>query len=84
MTAETSLYAAVDALIDTAGVREVIIQIEGSQETLYQGMKSTSRNLLPNAKTSFTRLSPVRAMCWTLGGCGFAVEEFLLIRKALI
>ena len=36
MTAETSLYAAVDALIDTAGVREVIIQIEGSQETPYR------------------------------------------------
>ena len=36
VTAETSLYAAVDALIDTAGVREVIIQIEGSQETLYR------------------------------------------------
>ena len=36
VTAETSLYAAVDALIDTAGVREVIIQIEGSQETPYR------------------------------------------------
>lgn len=36
MTAETSLYAAVDALMDTAGVREVIIQIEGSQETPYR------------------------------------------------
>ena len=36
MSAETSLYAVVDALTDAVGVREVIIQIEGSREIRYR------------------------------------------------
>ena len=36
MSAETSLYAVVDALTDAVGVREVIIQIEGSREIHYR------------------------------------------------
>ena len=36
VSAETSLYAVVDALTDAVGVREVIIQIEGSREIRYR------------------------------------------------
>ena len=50
MTAETSLYAAVDARIDTAGVREVIIQIEGSQGTPYRDEIDLTQPFTMNAK----------------------------------